>query len=91
MLLYDYVPDIAARRAPFREAHLALLSRLHEQGELVMAGAWANPLDGAALVFRTSSPEAIEQFVASDPYVANGLVARWRIREWSLVIGGADG
>jgi hypothetical protein len=29
----------------------------------------------------------IEQFVANDPYVKNGLVTRWRIRPWTTVVG----
>jgi len=88
MLLYDYVDDMATRRTPFREQHLGLVRRLHERGELLMAGAWANPLDGAALVFRVPSAKAIEDFVAADPYVKHDLVTRWRIREWNVVVGG---
>jgi len=26
-------------------------------------------------------------FAAADPYVTNGLVRRWRVREWTTVIG----
>ena len=88
VLLYDYAEDVAQRRVPYREEHLALLSRLHDEGQVTMAGAWANPLDGAAIVFEASSPMTAEEFVAADPYVVNGLVTRWRIREWNVVIGG---
>ncbi len=88
VLLYDYVEDVATKRTPYREQHLALVRKLHERGELLMAGAWANPLDGAALVFRVDSPKAVEGFVAADPYVRHGLVTRWRIREWSVAVGG---
>jgi uncharacterized protein YciI len=28
-----------------------------------------------------------EQFAAADPYVLNGLVTRWRVREWTTVVG----
>ena len=87
VLLYDYGPNAAHRRVPFREAHLALLRRLHGQGQVMMAGAWASPLDGAAIVFSTPDRSVIHEFVRADPYVANGVVARWRIREWSVVIG----
>lgn len=88
VLLYDYVEDVATKRTPYREQHLALVRKLHERGDLLMAGAWANPLDGAALVFRVDSPKAVEDFVAADPYVKHGLVTRWRIREWSVAVGG---
>lgn len=88
ILFYDYVPDILIRRAPYRERHLALARSLQERGALVMAGAWNNPIDGAAFVFKTADRAIIEEFARSDPYVANGLVTAWRIREWNVVVGG---
>ena len=56
-------------------------------GQLVMAGAYAEPADGAALVWHAADTGPIERFVASDPYVKNGIVTRWRIRPWTVVIG----
>jgi len=88
VLLYDYVEDVLERRQPYRAEHLALLEGLLERGELVMAGAWAAPVDGAALVFHVEDPATIEAFVEQDPYVQNGLVTSWRIREWTVVLGG---
>jgi uncharacterized protein YciI len=87
VLFYDYVDDMANRRAPYRADHLALARQYHEQGKLLMAGAWADPLDGAALVFRVDDPAEVAAFVARDPYVVNGLVPSHRIREWTVVIG----
>ncbi len=52
-----------------------------------MAGAFADPLDGATFVFKATREE-VETFVANDPYVQNGLVTAHRIREWAVVIGG---
>jgi len=31
----------------------------------------------------------VEAFVKGDPYVVGGLVMRWRIRPWTVVIGAA--
>jgi uncharacterized protein len=28
-----------------------------------------------------------ERFVQDDPYVTQGLVSRWRIQEWAVVVG----
>ncbi len=86
-LFYEYGPDVLERRKPYREAHLELLQRLHEEGRLVMAGAFQPP-DGALLVFWVDAPSEVESFVQADPYVQNGLVASWRIREWTVVVGG---
>jgi uncharacterized protein YciI len=87
LLLYDYVEDILERRAPFREAHVARIREAHEQGVLLMAGALAEPVDGAVLVFTTDDRSVVEDFVARDPYVREGLVTTWRIRLWNVVIG----
>jgi len=87
LLLYDVVPDYATRRVPLRQAHLALGQAAVERGELVFAGALADPVDGAVLLFRGESPATAEAFAKADPYVQNGLVTRWRVREWTTVVG----
>jgi uncharacterized protein YciI len=86
-LLYETVPDYLERRKPLRAEHLALAKRAHEEGRLVLAGAF-DPPDGALLVFRAESAAEVEAFAREDPYVKSGLVARWRVRPWTVVIGG---
>jgi hypothetical protein len=39
------------------------------------------------LLFRADSPAAAENFARSDPYVLNGLIKQWRVREWRTVVG----
>jgi len=87
LLIYDVVDDYVNRRASFRSAHLALAREAVARGELVLGGAFANPPDGAVLVFKGSSPDVAESFAKNDPYVLNGLVTRWRVREWTTVVG----
>jgi uncharacterized protein YciI len=88
ILLYEVVDDFINRRAPFRPQHLKLVEEVHRRGELVMAGAFADPVDGAALVFRGSDPALASRFAENDPYVTNGLVTNWRVRSWNVVVGG---
>ena len=88
VLLYDVVDDYLERRAEFRQIHLGLANEAYERGDLVMAGAFADPADGAILVFRGDDPSVAEHFAEQDPYVKNGLVTRWRVRPWTVVIGG---
>ena len=88
LLFYDYCENVVERRAPYREAHLKLAREALDRGELVMAGAFADPVDGAAFVFRTAGAAPIEAFVKKDPYVAGGIVTRWRIRAWTVGVGG---
>ena len=89
LLFYDYDGNVLERRAPFRESHLALVKGYVDRGEIILAGAFADPVDGAVLAFKTEDPSRVEAFVSKDPYVANGIVTAWRIRKWAVVAGTA--
>ena len=88
LLLYEVVDHFTERRAPYRDAHLKLARAAAGTGELVLAGALADPVDGAALVFNASDQSAAERFAANDPYVKAGLVTKWTVRKWNVVVGG---
>jgi uncharacterized protein YciI len=87
LLIYDVVDNYAERRAPFRKDHIAHAKAAVARGELVLGGAFANPVDGTVLLFKGSTADAAETFARADPYVTNGLVTKWRVREWTTVIG----
>jgi uncharacterized protein YciI len=87
LLFYDYVPDVLERRPQFRGAHLKHAWAAQQRGELVVAGALADPVDGAVLMFAGDSASVAEDFAKADPYVINGLVERWEVREWTTVVG----
>ena len=87
LLFYDVVDNYAERRMPFRTDNLAHARAAAGRGELVLAGALANPVDGTVLLFKGDSPAAADAFARADPYVTNGLVTAWRVREWTTVIG----
>jgi uncharacterized protein YciI len=86
-LFYDVVDDYVTRRAVYRDEHLRLARDAHRRGELLLAGALSEPTDRALLVFRVSSRAVVEDFARRDPYVVNGLVTRWEVRAWAVVIG----
>jgi uncharacterized protein YciI len=86
-LTYEAVDNFIERRAPFRQVHLTLAKEAEKRGELVMAGALGSPPTGALLVFRSSDGRVAEEFAARDPYVLQGLVRRWEVRPWTVVIG----
>jgi len=86
-LIYDFVEDYMERRAQFREEHLSIARQLNVRGELLLGGAFADPPDKALLVFRVADKSIVEDFVAKDPYVKNGLAKKWEIRPWTVVIG----
>ena len=86
-LTYDVVDGFIDKRTRYRAAHLAMVREAHARGELLLAGALGDPPDGALLVFRAERAEAVESFAKADPYVTNGLVTRWRVRPWTVVVG----
>ncbi len=87
LLFYDVVDNYVERRKPYRAEHLAYGREACSRGELLLGGALADPVDGAVLLFRGDSPAVAEGFAQADPYVLNGLVTRWRVREWTIVVG----
>jgi len=87
LLIYDLAPDYLERRQGFRAAHLALARAAAERGALVLGGALADPADQAILLFKGPDDRAARAFAEADPYVANGLVAAWRVRPWTTVVG----
>ena len=86
-LFYDVVDDFIVRRAAYRDEHLGLARESHARGELVLAGALADPADGALIVFQGESAATTEAFARQDPYVKNGLVTKWKVRNWAVVVG----
>lgn len=87
LLFYEVGPEYLERRAEFRGVHLQKAWAAHERGELVLGGALTEPVDTALLLFKGESPRVAESFAETDPYVINGLVRRWRVREWTTVVG----
>jgi len=86
-LFYYVVDDFVPRRAEYREEHLRLVREAHGRGELLLAGALTDPADRALLVFRAPDGSVAEEFARNDPYVKRGLVTRWEVRPWAVVIG----
>ena len=87
LLFYEAGPDYLERRPDFRGEHLARAWEAVERGDIVVAGALADPVDGAVLMFQGEDKSVAEDFARADPYVTNGLVARWHVREWTTVVG----
>lgn len=86
VLLYELVDDYVERRAALRSQHLELARAAHARGELLLAGALADPYDRALLVFAGERPEVARDFALADPYVINGLVTSWTVRQWNEVL-----
>jgi uncharacterized protein YciI len=80
VLLYESADDVLEKAPVHGAAHRAWWDRFIKDGTLLMIGPFANPKDGALAIFKTR--EAAEAFAAGDPFVLNGVVKSWQIREW---------
>jgi uncharacterized protein len=87
VLLYHSADDVASKAPLHYQAHVGWYTPFHERGELLMIGTFGDPqTEGAMAIF--SSRDAAERFVADDPFVRNGVVARWEIRDWNEAVAG---
>jgi len=87
LMLYEFGPDYLEKRGPFRGEHLRLAWESQARGEMILGGAFADPADGAALLFRCETSETPLRFAANDPYVKAGVVKAWHVRKWTTVVG----
>ncbi len=87
LLFYEFTADYLERRTAFRTEHLQRAWTAHARGELILGGAFADPADGAVLMFNADSTAIVEQFAAADPYVRHGLVRRHWVRAWTTTVG----
>jgi uncharacterized protein len=85
VLLYESAPNVAENAPPHFPAHKERLDEFHERGDLLMVGTFGDPQSqGSMSVFR--SREAAEEFAAADPFVINGVVRSWEVRDWNEVL-----
>lgn len=87
ILFYKTIDNYIEKRANYRDEHLQLAEEAYRNGSLIMAGALDEPADQAVLIFKGQSQNIAEEFALNDPYVKNGLIAKWNVRPWRVVIG----
>ena len=82
VLLYESADDVLEKAPAHYPAHSARLDAFHRDGTLLMVGPFGDPQrEGSMAIF--TSREAAEDFIADDPFVLNGVVSGWEIREWA--------
>lgn len=87
LLEYMYVQNMIEKRTPHRAAHLEYASKFVESKLLIAGGAIVPEVDRGILVFQANDSVVVHDFVKSDPYVLNGLVESFTVKEWAVVIG----
>jgi hypothetical protein len=86
VLLYESADDVATKAPEHFPAHHARLMEFHARGELLMVGPFGDAqTQGSMGIFATR--EGAEAFVRDDPFVRNGVVRAWEIRDWNEILG----
>jgi uncharacterized protein YciI len=81
VVFYESAPNVAAKAGVHIAEHRARWAEFSRRGDLLMIGPFANAQeDGSMAIFTTR--EAAEEFVRGDPFVLNGIVRNWYIRDW---------
>ncbi len=81
VLVYESGEDLLAKAPLHFALHRARWQEFKAAGSLLMIGPFADPMEGAMGIFTTR--EAAEAFAKDDPFVTNGVVKRWYVREWN--------
>jgi uncharacterized protein YciI len=88
VLFYESAPDVLSKAPAHFPAHKARLDDFHARGTLLMVGTFGDPqAEGSMAIF--TSRAAAEEFVEDDPFILNGVVRAWHIREWNEIFGAA--
>ncbi|MDC7694292.1 YciI-like protein [Asticcacaulis sp. DXS10W] len=87
LLFYRYHSDYPTKREAFRVEHLKLARAASAEGNLLLGGALVDPVDTGVLLFSAQTADVVHRFALADPYVINGLVESWQVREWHTVAG----
>jgi hypothetical protein len=85
VLLYESAENVTSKAPPHFVAHKERLDEFHRRGDLLMVGTFGDPqAQGSMSIFR--SREAAEEFAEDDPFVLNGVVRCWEVRDWEEVL-----
>ena len=88
LLIYELVPDYVNRRAPLRADHLRHAWAVERPRR---DGARRHPHRARSIApcscSRAIRPTRRGVSPEQDPYVLNGLVTRWEVRQWVTVAG----
>jgi uncharacterized protein YciI len=90
VLFYESADDVASKAPPVFPAHKARLDDFQARGELLLVGTFGDPqAEGSMAVFRSS--QGAREFAEGDPFVLQGVVKSWQVRQWNEALGGASG
>ncbi len=86
-LSYQLADDYMNKREPVRGLHFDHITPYYKAGKLIYGGAYDDPAEGALLIFKVDDRQEVEEFAQRDPYVLNGVVTSYQVRQWNVAIG----
>ena len=84
VVTYELAEGARALAMEHYTAHRARIDEFHRRGVLLLVGTFSDEPVGAMGVFTTR--EAVDEFMAEDPFLEHGVVGRHRVREWDEVL-----
>ncbi len=81
----SYCEDVASKRTPYREAHLAGLVQQKNQGILVTIGP-TQDLTKVFGIYEADDEQQVRDLVEADPYWSNGIWTEYQVKEWIQAI-----
>jgi uncharacterized protein len=86
--ILEYIPD-KEKIASVRPSHRQYLTGLREKGQLVICGPFTDDA-GGLIVYDADSPAAVETILKGDPFYTNGIIAKYQVRPWKVVMGNLE-
>ncbi len=85
VVLYESADNVRTRAPLHYAAHSARIEAFHARGELLMVGTFGDPqAEGSMAIF--ASRDGAQEFVDGDPFVLEGVVKGWQIRDWNEIL-----
>jgi len=85
VLFYTPAEDVMEKAPLHFPAHQSRIGQFHDRGDILMVGTFGDPVNqGSMAIFPTR--ESAEAFVEGDPFVLEGVVRSYEIREWDEVL-----
>jgi uncharacterized protein YciI/uncharacterized protein YndB with AHSA1/START domain len=86
VVIYESSPNVMTLAPTHYPAHKARVDAFAARGELIAVGLFGDPREGSMAIL--SDRPAAEAFVAEDPFVLNGVVAKYTIKDWNETLLG---
>jgi uncharacterized protein len=84
---YTSLQEARQKASAEMNAHLARSKQFHEQGKLLLSGAFLdNPGEPVSTMGVLTSYEAADEYAKGDPFLLHGMVKSWTIRKWANML-----